>query len=435
MCIPNRRLFLDKLKDAQDASAQSGLQGALVFLDLDHFKRINDTLGHSFGDLLLKQVAKRLTSSVRQNDTVSRIGGDEFVMLLENLSDNLVEATTQAKLVVEKIISTLNKPYSLNSRVYFNTPSIGIVLFNGCEQMSEDLLKQADIAMYESKSKGRNTLKFFDPIMQETINSRVKMEQELRIAIAESQFELYYQMQVGVDNIAYGAEVLIRWLHPERGIISPDEFIPFAEEMDLILPIGQWVLEAACLQLAAWQKLSVASEFVLAVNVSAKQFHHKDFVKQVHSVIVQHKVNPALLKLELTESTLLTDIHDIISKMDALGEIGVQFSLDDFGTGYSSLQYLRKLPLTQLKIDKSFVRDIATNVSDRAIVHMIIVMAESFGVDVIAEGVESVEQRQYLFDEGCFFYQGYLFSKPLPIESFEALIQTKRLPLTLERLN
>jgi diguanylate cyclase (GGDEF)-like protein/PAS domain S-box-containing protein len=425
--LPNRRLLLDKLNQALGASSRSGQRGALVFLDLDNFKSLNDTLGHSFGDLLLQQVAARLTASVRRNDTVSRIGGDEFVILLESLSGNSVEAATQAKIVAEKIISILNEPYTLNTHTYSSTASIGIALFNGREKVSEDLLRHADIAMYESKSEGRNTLRFFDPAMQEVINGRAKVERELRVAIAQHQFELYYQVQVGRDGEAVGAEALIRWRHPERGIVFPLDFIPLAEEVGLILAIGKWVIDTACLQLKAWQKMPLANDLVLAVNVSAKQFHQKDFVEQVYTAIERHGVNPALLKLELTESMLLNDIDNIILKIHRLKAIGVQFSLDDFGTGYSSLQYLKKLPLTQLKIDKSFVRDLTSNAGDRAIVSTIIAMAQSFGIEVIAEGVETAEQQKCLLDKGCFYYQGYLFSKPLPIDAFEALLKKKRI--------
>lgn len=427
--LPNRRLLLDKLNQALANSSRSGQRGALMFLDLDRFKTLNDTLGHSFGDLLLQQVAERLITSVRQNDTVSRIGGDEFVILLESLSGNPVEAASQVQHVAEKIINALNEPYTLNTHIYSSTPSIGIALFNGREKVPEDLLRHADIAMYESKSEGRNTLRFFDPIMQEVINTHVKMEKNLRIAIEQHQFELYYQVQVDRDSRAYAVEALIRWFHPERGIITPADFIPLAEELGLIIPIGQWVINAACLQLKAWQKKPLTCELVLAVNVSAKQFHQEDFVEQVYAAIERHRVNPALLKLELTESMLLNDIDNIVTKIRSLRSIGVQFSLDDFGTGYSSLQYLKKLPLNQLKIDKSFVRDITVDTGDRAIVRTIITMAKSFGIKVIAEGVETVEQRQCLFDEGCFHYQGYLFSKPLPIGSFEALLKKKKIPI------
>jgi diguanylate cyclase (GGDEF)-like protein/PAS domain S-box-containing protein len=421
--LPNRRLLLDRLNQALATSARSGQRGALLFLDLDHFKTLNDSLGHDVGDLLLQQVSTRLTASVREGDTISRLGGDEFVVLLEDLSEQTIEAAAQTKDISEKILLSLNQPYQLNTHTYHNTPSIGATLFNGHEQATAELLKQADIAMYQSKADGRNTLRFFDPKMQEAINARVDMEQELRKAIEHNQFELHYQIQVGSAGQAIGAEVLIRWQHPERGMISPFNFIPLAEESGLILPIGQWVLDTACAQLKIWQLNPLTQDLVVAVNVSAKQFFQVDFVKQVKATIQRHDINPSLLKLELTESMLVDNINDIITKMNELSNIGIQFSLDDFGTGYSSLQYLKKLPLNQLKIDQSFVRDIATDSSDRAIVRTIITMAHSLDITVIAEGVETAEQQQFLLDNGCLHYQGYLFSKPVPIDAFDALIR------------
>ena len=421
--LPNRRLLLDRLNQAFAASARSGRRGALLFLDLDHFKTLNDTLGHDVGDLLLQQVATRLTASVREGDTVARLGGDEFVVLLEDLSEQAIEAAAQTKDVAEKIIIMLNQPYQLNAHHYHSTPSIGATLFNGHELVTDELLKQADIAMYQSKTEGRNTLRFFDPMMQEAITARVDLEHELRKAIEQNQFQLHYQIQVVSSGQVLGAEVLIRWLHPERGLISPLNFIPLAEETGLILPIGQWVLDTACAQLKTWQQNPLARNLVLAVNVSAKQFLQEDFVVQVLATIERHGINPARLKLELTESMLVDNINDIITKMDALSKIGIRFSLDDFGTGYSSLQYLKKLPLNQLKIDQSFVRDIAADSSDRAIVCTIITMASSLDINVIAEGVETAEQQQFLLDNGCMHYQGYLFSKPVPIDEFEKLLK------------
>jgi diguanylate cyclase (GGDEF)-like protein/PAS domain S-box-containing protein len=421
--LPNRRLLIDRLKQALAASARSNQRGALLFMDLDHFKTLNDTLGHDVGDFLLQQVATRLTASVREGDTVARLGGDEFVVLLEDLSEAGIEAAAQTRDVAEKIIATLNQPYQFNTHTHHSTVSIGVKLFNGHEQGSEELLKQADIAMYQSKTEGRNTLRFFDPKMQEAITARVDMEQELRKAIEQSQFQLHYQIQIGGDEKATGAEVLIRWQHPERGMISPFHFIPLAEETGLILPIGQWVLDTTCAQLKSWQQNSLTRGLVISINVSAKQFRQENFVEQVLATIQRHAINPTLLKLELTESMLIDNVNDIISKMGALNGIGVRFSLDDFGTGYSSLQYLKKLPLDQLKIDQSFVRDIVTDSSDRAIVRTIITMAHSLNINVIAEGVETAEQRQYLSDNGCIDYQGYLFGKPLPIDQFEVLLK------------
>lgn len=421
--LPNRRLLLDRLNQALAASARNGQRGALLFMDLDHFKTLNDSLGHDVGDLLLQQVAARLISSVREGDTVARLGGDEFVVLLEALSEESIEAASQTQDVAEKILLSLNKPYQLNTHTHHSTPSIGATLLNGHEQASEELLKQADIAMYQSKTEGRNTIRFFDPKMQDAINARVDMEQELRKAITQQQFELYYQVQVGSSGQALGAEALIRWQHPERGMISPFNFIPLAEESGLILPLGQWVLETACAQLKSWQQNPLARNLVISINVSAKQFFQIDFVEQIRSTIQRYAVNPAYLKLELTESMLVDNINDIISKMDALSKIGILISLDDFGTGYSSLQYLKKLPLDQLKIDQSFVRDISQDASDRAIVVTIIRIAHSLGINVIAEGVETNDQRQYLLDNGCTHYQGYLFGKPMPVNMFETLLK------------
>lgn len=418
--LPNRRLLLDRLQQAVASSARNSRAGSLLFIDLDNFKNLNDTLGHVMGDLLLKQVAERLTGCVREGDTVARLGGDEFVVMLEDLSAAPVEAAEQTELVGEKILTTLNLPYQLAAHQYRSTPSIGAALFAGHEQSIDELMKQADIAMYQSKRAGRNTLRFFDPQMQESINARLDIEGELHKAIEAQQFHLYYQIQVNSENRAVGAESLIRWLHPERGFVPPAQFIPLAEETGLILPIGQWVLETACAQLSAWQAEVRTCELALSVNVSAKQFRQTGFVEQVEEAVRRYGIKPMLLKLELTESMLLDNIEDIIVKMNALKKIGVQFSLDDFGTGYSSLQYLKRLPIKQLKIDQSFVRDLAVDSSDKAIVRTIIAMAHSLNLEVIAEGVETAEQRQFLLDEGCMNFQGYLFGKPLPIEQFDA---------------
>jgi len=421
--LPNRRLFLDRLNQALAVSDHSGRRGALLFLDLDHFKNLNDTRGHDIGDLLLQQVSERLTACLRKGDTVARFGGDEFIILLEQLSAHALEAAAQTKNIAAKISLSLNQPYQLSAHVYHNTPSIGATLFIGHELLAEELLKQADIAMYQSKADGRNTLCFFDQKMQEAIVARVDLENELRKAIEQQQFQLRYQIQVDHTGQPSGAEVLISWHHPERGIIFPRRFIPLAEDIGLIIPIGQWVLDTVCAQLKTWQQDPLTRDIVLAVNVSAKQLNQVDFVDQVLATIDRHGTNPARLKLELTESMLIDNINDIIAKMSALNKIGINFSLDDFGTGYSSLQYLKMLPLEQLKIDQSFVRDIATDNSDRTIVRTIITMASSLNINVIAEGVETAEQRQFLLDNGCFHYQGYLFSKPVPVEKFEALLK------------
>jgi EAL domain-containing protein (putative c-di-GMP-specific phosphodiesterase class I) len=347
------------------------------------------------------------------------------VAVLEDLSDQDTETAAQAETIANKILSTLNRPYTLNQRDYHNTPSIGVTLFKGHEIGVEELLRQADIAMYQAKKAGRNTLRFFNPQMQENITHRAALEGELRVALENQQFQLYYQIQVDKTGGVLGAEALIRWAHPERGLLPPFQFIPLAEETGLILPIGDWVLETACAQIKAWQRNKHTSHFVLSINVSAKQFHQEYFVEQVQAAVLDNSINPALLKLELTESMLLNDADSTIETMNALKEIGVQFSLDDFGTGFSSLQYLKRLPLNQLKIDQSFVRDIAVDSSDQAIVQTIIAMAQTLNLNVIAEGVETAEQQALLLESGCTHFQGYLFGKPLPIKEFERKLKLK----------
>ncbi len=419
--LPNRRLLQDRLKTALALSHRSGRKGALLFIDLDNFKALNDTLGHAMGDLLLQQVAERLIAGVRENDTVARLGGDEFVVMLEGLNEQMVEAVNQSEAIGNKILTAINQPFQLGPHEYISTPSIGVALFDGCDH-ADELLKRADIAMYQAKTSGRNALRFFDPHMQHVISARVSLEDELRKALARRQFELYYQIQIENPQRPVGVEALIRWSHPERGLIQPSEFIPLAEETGLILSIGQWVLDNACAQLNAWQQEFATSNLALSVNVSAKQFFQADFAAQVQACIQRHAINPKLLKLELTESILIKNIENTIATMNALGEIGVQFSLDDFGTGYSSLQYLKRLPLTQLKIDQSFVKDIAIDKDDQAIVRTIVAMATSLNLSVIAEGVETAEQLQLLSGLGCANYQGYLFSHPIPIEKLDALL-------------
>lgn len=421
--LPNRRLLLDRLQHALASSVRSGKVGALLLIDIDNFKALNDTLGHGMGDLLLQQAAQRLMSCVREGDTVARFGGDEFVVLLENLSEHIFEAAEQTEIVGKKILTTLSQPYRLAEHEFLSTSSAGATQFIGSQHSIEELLKQADISMYQAKKVGRNTLRFFDQQMQDAVNAHAALERELRTALAEHQFQLYYQIQVDDQFHAFAAEALIRWVHPERGLVAPDQFIPLAEETGMILPIGRWVIETACNQINAWQQDVLTRDLNLAINVSAKEFHQADFVAQVHAVVQRHAINPNRLKLELTESMLLENIEDTITTMHALKKIGICLSLDDFGTGYSSLQYLKHLPLDQLKIDQSFVRDIVNDSSDRAIVRTIIAMAESLNLKVIAEGVETEEQRQLLLSKGCTNYQGYLIGKPMPIEQFEALLK------------
>ena len=353
---------------------------------------------------------------------MARLGGDEFVVMLEDLSENPEEAANQTKIAAEKMLATLNKPYLLAVHDYRCTSSIGIILFGGQSVTVNDLLKRVDIAMYQAKHDGRNTLCFFDQEMQARINAHARLERDLRRALTESQFKLYYQKQVTHDGKVIGAEVLIHWQHPERGLILPTEFIPLSEETGLILPIGQWVLEAVCTQLKKWECNPLTQHLQLAVNVSARQFYQADFVEQVLAVLTKSAIDPSKLMLELTKNLVLDDINDTILKMNALREVGVKFSMDDFGTGYSSLTYLAELPLTQLKIDQSFVHNIGIKLSDAIVVQTIIGIANNLGVSVIAEGVETEEQRLFLEQHDCPFFQGYLFGKPVPLEEFERLI-------------
>jgi len=421
--LPNRRLLLDRLQQALAASARSGRHGALFLLDLDDFKTLNDTLGHDKGDLLLKQVGQRLVSTVREGDTVARLGGDEFVVLFDGLSALADESVAQAELLGEKVLAELNQPYDLNGQEFSTTASIGITLFSGYQHAIEELLKQADLAMYQSKDAGRNALRFFDPKMQTLVTDRANLELELRTAVKSQQFVVHYQPQVVGAGQITGAEVLVRWQHPQRGLVSPAEFIPLAEDTGLILPIGRWVLETACIQLTRWSGHPDTRHFTLAVNVCAKQLHQVDFVDSVLAVLEKTGANPHLLKLELTESLLVSDLENTIAKMAALKARGVSFSLDDFGTGFSSLSYLKRLPLDQLKIDQGFVRDILSDPDDAAIAKTVIVLAKSLGLSVIAEGVETEAQRDFLASQDCHAYQGYLFSRPLPIHEFAALLQ------------
>ena len=421
--LPNRRLLLNLLQQANANSARNGMYGAVMFIDLDNFKTLNDTLGHDKGDLLLQQVATRLSACVRECDTVARLGGDEFVIMLENLSQKSHEAAVQVEIVGEKILAALNQPYHLAGRKHHSTPSIGITLFNNRDRSIDELLKQADIAMYQSKAAGRNTLQFFDQTMQTSLTERASLERNLHRGLQKKQFLLYYQPQIDREGRISGAEALLRWQHSRLGMVSPAEFIPVAEETGMILALGHWVLESACAQLASWAARRETVHLELAVNVSAHQFRQADFVDQVLAVLDRTGADPRKLKMELTESLLVSNVEDIITKMSALKAKGVGFSLDDFGTGYSSLYYLKQLPLDQLKIDQSFIRDILIDLNDAAIAKMIIALAGSMNLSVIAEGVETEAQRDFLADHGCHAYQGYLFSRPLALKGFEAFVK------------
>ncbi|MGA7594498.1 MAG: PAS domain S-box protein [Gallionella sp.] len=422
--LPNRRLLQDRLGQAIASGVRTGRAGALLFIDLDSFKTINDTLGHDVGDLLLQQVGARIQSCLRDGDTISRPGGDEFVVMLNELNADLIEAAQQAESVAGKILATLEQPYQLNSHQRHVTSSIGVSLFGGQKSSIEDILKQADIAMYQAKNEGKDTIRFFDPRMQDSINARARLENELRTAIEQHQFQLYYQIQKDSSNRPIGAEALIRWIHPERGLVSPVQFIPVAEETGLILPIGEWVLLTACKQIKKWESDELARKLVISVNVSARQLHQTDFVARVKEVVQRVGIDTKHLKLELTESMLVENIEETIAKMQSLKDIGVTLSLDDFGTGYSSLRYLQQLPIDQLKIDQSFVQGIYANKSSQNIVLTIIRMALSMNLEVIAEGVETQKQREFLVQRGCEKFQGYFFGKPTPVDQFEASLMS-----------
>ena len=425
--LANRRLLTDRVKHTLAFRSDSSGRGAVMFINLDNFKTINDALGHDFGDLLLQQVASRLTACVRKSDTVARLGGDEFAVLLENLSEKTLEAAAQVKVIGDKILDALRQPYQLSTNEYYCTASIGVTFFNDYEIVCIDkLFRQADIAMHQVKDFGRNHLRFFDPDMQKTITANASLTMDLRNALEQQQFQLYYQVQVDALAQPIGAEALIRWLHPKRGM-PPHDFIALAEQTGLILSIGQWVLETTCAQLKAWEQDESTCKLTLSVNVSAKQFHQADFVTQVQSAVQRHAINPTKLKLELTESMLIDNVERVITVMSTLNALGIRFSLDDFGTGYSSLQYLKRLPLYQLKIDQSFVRDITFDSNDQSLVLTIITMAENLGLEVIAEGVETKAQQDILIKKGCRHFQGYLFGRPVPIKQLEEALQQKYL--------
>ncbi|WP_283743952.1 EAL domain-containing protein [Sideroxydans sp. CL21] len=421
--LPNRRLLIERLQQAFSVGARNGQHGAVLFIDLDNFKTLNDTKGHDIGDQLLSEVAERLNACVRDGDTVARLGGDEFVVVLEALNTAQDEAAAQADMVAEKIREVLGRPYQLGRHTHYSTPSIGVVLFLGHRQNLDDVMKFADTAMYQAKTAGRNAIRFYDPVMQAAIEARAELEEDLRHSLELRQLCLYYQIQMDNRNRPVGAEALLRWQHPERGLISPAQFIPMAEESGLIIPIGLWVLQTACAQLKAWQGDARTQRLTMAVNVSAKQFRSPDFVAQVENTLAETNAKPALLKLELTESIVLEDVEGTIAKMRELKRVGVSFSMDDFGTGYSSLQYLKRLPLDQIKIDQSFVRDIVTDTNDAAIVQTIIAMSEVLGLNVIAEGVETEAQREFLDLRGCHAFQGFLYGRPVPLQDFEARLR------------
>lgn len=417
--LPNRRLLIDRLNHAVESGTRRGSYGALLFIDLDNFKMLNDTVGHHMGDELLKQVAARLSTCVRSIDTVARLGGDEFVVMLEELSADVLEAGTQAEVVGKKILESLNRHFELGGQQHHSSPSIGVTLFSDHQQSVDELLKRADLAMYQAKAGGRNTLRFFDPTMQAAASERATLEADLRLGLLRNEFRLYYQPVVDEHSRVTGVEALLRWQHPQHGLVPPGEFIPVAEQTGLILPLGEWVLKVACAQLVTWNMDSTTRNLTMAVNVSARQFRHPEFSSQILTLLRLSGANPYRLKLELTESLLLSDFDDAIVKMSELRSIGVSFSLDDFGTGYSSLSYLKRLPLDQLKIDQSFVRDVLTDPNDAAIARTILTLAQSLDLGAVAEGVETAGQRDFLLRNGCKAFQGYFFGRPVPIEELQ----------------
>jgi diguanylate cyclase (GGDEF)-like protein/PAS domain S-box-containing protein len=420
--LPNRPFVLDRIERIVAMRQRIPTDVAVLFIDLDNFKTLNDTHGHHIGDTLLKQVAQRLQSCVRHYDCVGRFGGDEFVVVLEHIGERAFDCATHALHVAQKILAALNEPYVLDAIRHRTTPSIGIALIDGDIPTTAELLKRADMAMYKAKSEGRNTICFFSPQMQEAVNARSQLEADLRQAIDDCAFHLDYQPQVNEFGKIIGAEALLRWTHPQRGEIPPTKFIPIAEELDLITKIGTWLLLQVCQQLVDWAMSSTTRGLVLSFNVSPRQFHHPAFVGQIREALSRTGADPARLKIELTESILISDFNDTRQKMTELKGMGVQFALDDFGTGYSSLAYLHRLPLDQLKIDQSFVHHLASNKNDAAITRSIIALAHSLGLSVIAEGVETEEQRRILAKEGCVAFQGYLYHPPLAASMVEAQV-------------
>ncbi|RYF44170.1 MAG: EAL domain-containing protein [Comamonadaceae bacterium] len=425
--LPNRQLLLDRLQAVREGPAR-GTEGALMFIDLDNFKVLNDTLGHQTGDLLLQQVAQRLRSCVAKGDTVARLGGDEFVILLLDRVDKPLHPALGAKIVAQRILSKLGESYNFPGYVHHSTASIGVTLFGKEPATMSELLKQADLAMYQAKALGRNTVCFFDPEMQRVATANAALATDLRQGWKEGQFHVFYQPQVGPDGQMTGVEALLRWTHPVRGPVDPGVFIATAEETSLIIPLGRGVIDAACAQLAVWARRPERRHLCISVNVSVRQFRHPDFVEEVMSAITQARVAPHRLKLELTESLLARDIELTVAKMDSLKKFGIKLSLDDFGMGYSSLSYLKRLPLHELKIDREFVKDILSDDNDAAIAKTIVRLARSLNLGVIAEGVETRAQQEFLAGLGCPSYQGYLFCRPLPLELLEDFIDALPVP-------
>ena len=415
--LPNRRMLNERLQRDLMLAARNKHYGALLFIDLDRFKHINDSQGHSIGDEVLKETAFRMTSLLRKTDSVMRLGGDEFVILISPYKFSEQQIINEVKIIAEKLLVEINRPYLINMHELFVSPSIGITLFNGNITDTEVILKQADTAMYRAKSAGRNTFKFYQDSMQEEADQRLLIEKNLRGALEQQQLSIHYQAQLARDGTIIGAEALLRWLHPSLGYIAPNEFIPIAEDTGLIIEIGDWVLRNVCRQINLWEKTGIKIPHV-AVNISALQFLQADFVSSIENILIQEQINPKRIILEITEGVFLKNMEESIIKMNVLKALGISFSIDDFGTGYSSLTYLKKLPFDQLKIDQSFIRDFNEDPNDDAIVQAIIAMCKGLNLQPIAEGVETRMQLAKLYNYGCSCYQGFYFSKPIPADEF-----------------
>jgi diguanylate cyclase (GGDEF)-like protein len=431
--LPNRALLMDRLKQQIALLQRHSLRGALLFLDLDHFKHINDSLGHSVGDSILQMVTARLEASVRQEDTVARLGGDEFVVLITGIEGSRLDTAQQVRQLAEKLRDLLAEPMLLDGHRLQITPSIGIALIPDDGATPDDLLKRADIAMYRAKDAGRNTVQLFHESMQQAASERLRLENGLRMALARREFNLHYQPQVDArDSRIVGAEALLRWRHPTRGPQSPARFIRVLEDSGLIVEVGQWVIEEACrtgARLLAEGRIDIEN-FSLSVNISPRQFRQSDFVERLLALLHKTKLPPRLLKLEITEGIVIQQLDDTIARMQRLREVGVRFAMDDFGTGYSSLTYLKRLPVDSLKIDQSFVRDAPNDSNDAEIVRAIVAMGHSLGLELVAEGVETPEQLTLLAEQGCHLYQGYLFSRPVPLDDFIALLPSREQQVT-----
>lgn len=428
--LPNRRLLMDQVSQVIATSAHTHSYSALLYMDIDNFKQINDSSGHVVGDHLLAYVSERLLGCMNAHASVARVGGDEFMVVLDSLSGDYREAASRAEAVSAGILEAVRTPVVLDGRTIAITASIGIVLFQGIATDPNTLLKEADIAMYEAKSSGRNCSRFFDPAMQAALDEHANLIDEMRLGLERDEFVVYYQPQVDRYGITAGVEALVRWDNPRRGLVSPAQFIPNAEQSGLIIPMGALVLQIACHQLRLWSERPETSHWTMAVNVSSLQFEEAGFLDTVTTALLNSGANPHLLKLELTESILVQNVDELVIKMNEIKALGVRFSLDDFGTGFSSLSYLKMLPLHQLKIDQSFIRDILTDPNDSAIARTVLALGHILGLQVIAEGVETAEQRDVLVAMGCDAFQGYLFGKPVPAEALavatEAVVPHKR---------